>query len=87
MQHVLIFEFEGFADVKTVKHPIWLMLDCMNSCCYNNVIFTYVFIDYFKILDLQGCLNVHFKQFIRRQEVSHEDTAHDRCLELGEVGL
>ena len=61
------------------------MLGCMIFLADYIMDFAYIFIDNFKILDLQGCLNVHFKQFIRRQEVPHEDTAHDRGRELGEA--
>ena len=56
---------------------------CMNSVADNDLKFTYVFIGYFMISGLQRCQNALFEQFVRRQEVPHEDTAHDRGLELG----
>ena len=48
------------------------------------LVFVYLFIDYFIMLDVQGCLNVLFKLRIRRQEVPHED-GHDKGRELGEA--
>ena len=63
------------------------MRGCMNSEADNYLDFAYVFMDYFIISDLQGCLNVHFEQIFGRQEVPHEEAAHDRSLELGEVRL
>ena len=48
-----------------VKHPIWFMPAAKNFFYDNDLKFTYVFIDYFKILILQGYLDGLFAQFIR----------------------